>query len=167
MNVETLEDLFGYQLQHVYYAERTHVELLEEMAADGATDELGARFDEHREQTERHVERIEQVFEALGQRPRASRTRTVDGLADARRARRESANGGTAVPGDIEIGMLAERLEIRSYEMLLRLAGRLGFANDVVEPLEAILEEERETLQEFEDLETEQSILETLKAEEA
>lgn len=167
MNVETLEDLFGYQLQHVYYAERTHVELLEEMAADSPTDELGARFDEHRDQTEQHVERLEQVFEALDRQPRASRTRTVDGLADVRRARRESANGDSAVPGDLEVGMLAERLEIRSYEMLLRLAGRLGYANEVVEPLESTLEEERETLREFEDLESEQSILETLEIEEA
>lgn len=167
MNIETLEDLFGYQLQHAYYAERTHVELLDEMAAACATDELEAAFADHRDQTERHVERLERVFEGIGRQPRASRARTVDGLVDARRLRRESADDGAPVPGDLEIATSAERFEIRTYEGLLRLAGRLGYANDVVEPLEATLAEERETLQRLEDLETDRSILALLEAEEA
>lgn len=167
MNVETLEDLFGYQLQHAYYAERTHVELLDEMAADSTTDELGTRFADHREQTEQHVERLKQVFKAINRPPRASRTRMVDGLADSRLARRQSMNGESAVPSDLELSMMAERLEIRTYEALIRLAGRLSYTNDIVEPLETTLEEERETLQRLEDLETEQSIIETMEAEEA
>lgn len=85
MNIETIEDLFGYQLQHAYYAERTQIELLSELADETTSDDLERTLTDHRAETEQHVERLEDVFAALGRRPRASRSRTVDGLADARR----------------------------------------------------------------------------------
>ncbi|SEW27600.1 YciE/YciF ferroxidase family protein [Natrinema salifodinae] len=168
MNVETLEDLFGYQLQHAYYVERTHVELLDEMAADARNDDLAERFATHRDETERQAERLEDVFAAMGRQPRASRSRAVDGFAASRRNRIESSDGnedGQAPPMhvDLGIGLAAERLEIRTYEGLLRLAGRLAYADDVVEPLEATLAEERETRQRLEDVETETSIVDSLE----
>lgn len=172
MNIETLEDLFGYQLQHAYYAERTQLELLADLADDAATDELGERFTTHIQETERHVERLEDVFDALGRRPQASRSRTADGLADARRLQRDATvpGGGDAdatTPAALETAMLAERLEIRTYEMLVRLAGRLAYADDVVAPLEGNLADEREMLQRLEEFETEQSIVASMEPEEA
>ncbi|WP_247003218.1 ferritin-like domain-containing protein [Halosolutus gelatinilyticus] len=155
MNLETLEDLFGHRLQHVYYAERTHVELLSEMAADAEHD-LADRFAAHRDRTETHVERLEDAFAALGRRPTASRSRAVDGLAESRRVRLDAGEPPAVV--DFEIGLAAERLEIRSYEMLLRLAGRLAYADDVTAPLEATLEEEREALDAFENVESDLSL---------
>lgn len=175
MNVETLEDLFGYQLQHAYYAERTQVELLAEMAAAVPNDDLGERFTAHLEVTERQVERLEGVFDALGRRPQASRSQAVDGLAESRRLRQEStdgepAGGGTTggestVVDELEVALLAERLEIRSYETLVTLAGRLAYADDVVAPLESTLAEERETLQALEDLETELPVAASVELE--
>lgn len=166
MNVETLADLFGDRLQRAYYVERAHVELLGEMADDAASDELAERFATHRDETERHVDRLEDVFAALGRGPQASRSRTADGLAESRLAR---ATDGESPPAyvDLEIALAAERLEIRSYEALLALAGRLAYAADVVEPLEETLEEERAALRRFEDAETEVSIVDSLDAERA
>ncbi|WP_436346484.1 ferritin-like domain-containing protein [Natronorubrum sp. FCH18a] len=166
MNVETLEDLFGYQLQRAYYVERTQVELLAEMAASASSDDLADRFADHREQTEGHVVRLERVFEALGRRPHASRTRTIDGVTESWRQHDESTDG-PAVPSALEIALTTERLEIRAYESLLTLAGRLAYADDVVEPLETILEEERAALGALEDLESELSVLETVAVDDA
>ena len=163
MNVETLEDLFGYQLQRAYYVERTQVELLAEMAANTSDDDLADRLATHREQTEEHVVRLEGLFEALGRQPRASRTRTADGVVESWRQHEESA---AAVPTALEIALVSERLEIRTYESLLTLAGRLAYAEDIVEPLEAILEEERATLDALEAIETERSVLELVAADE-
>ncbi|WP_222915864.1 DUF892 family protein [Natrinema sp. SYSU A 869] len=162
MNIETLEDLFGSQLQHAYYVERTHVELLAEMAADATNDDLADRFATHRDETEQQVERLEDVFEALGRQPRASRSRTADGLAESRQARRADDESPPEYV-DLEIGLAAERLEIRSYEGLVTLAGRLAYATDIVEPLEETLEEERAMLQRLEDLETEISVVDSLE----
>lgn len=162
MNIETLEDSFGFQLQHAYYIERIHAELLAEMAADAASDDLAETFATHRDETERQVDRLERVFAALGRQPRASRSRTVDGFAESRRTR---TTDGESPPEyvDLEIGLAAERLEIRSYEGLLTLAGRLAYADDIVEPLEEILEEERTTLRRLEGLERETSIVDSLE----
>lgn len=143
MNVETIEDLFGYQLQHAYYAERTQVELLSELAAETESDDLERTLTDHRATTEQHVERLEDVFAALGRRPRASRSRTVDGLADARHPDRDSDGAAALVPPALETAVLAERFEIRTYEMLLRLAGRLAYADEIVTPLETTLADER------------------------
>ncbi|APW96928.1 YciE/YciF family protein [Halobiforma lacisalsi AJ5] len=143
MNVETIEDLFGYQLQHAYYAERTQVELLEELAADCDDRDLESSLREHREETREHVDRLEDVFAALGRQPRASRARTVDGLAEAHRNQGDGPEQEPA-PSVLETALLAERFEIRTYETLVTLAGRLAYADDVVEPLEATLAEERE-----------------------
>ncbi|MEY7850259.1 ferritin-like domain-containing protein [Natrarchaeobius sp. A-rgal3] len=161
MNIEGLEDLFGYQLQHAYYVERAHVELLAEMADDASNDDVRDRFVTHRDRTETQIERLERVFGALGRRPRANRSGTADGLADSRRSPPDADD--QIVPDDLERALLAERLEIRSYESLLRLAGRLAYADDIVEPLEANLAEEREALAELEDLEDEVAIEELLR----
>jgi ferritin-like metal-binding protein YciE len=164
MNVETLEDLFGHQLQRAYYVERTHAELLAEMAADAASDDLEERFATHRDETERQIERLERVFAALGRQPRASRSRTADGFAESRHSHTEAASGGTPpAHADLAIGLAVERLEIRSYEGLLTLAGRLAYADDVVEPLEVTLEAERAALRRLEDLEAETPVVDSLE----
>ncbi|MDQ2050817.1 DUF892 family protein [Natronolimnohabitans sp. A-GB9] len=165
MNVETLEDLFGDRLQHAYYAERTHGKLLSEMASDAPTAELRDRLAAHREETDQQIDRLEDVFEALERRPRASRSRAVDGLIESWRQHTQ-ATDEPAVPGALEIALMAERLEIRTYESLLTLAGRLAYADDVVEPLETTLAEERDTLDDLEALETELSVLETIAVDE-
>ncbi|NUC73877.1 DUF892 family protein [Haloterrigena sp. SYSU A558-1] len=166
MNVETLEDLFGLQLQHAYYAERAHVELLSEMADAAPTDDLREVLADHRAETDAQVDRLEDVFAALGRHPRASRTRSIDGLVESWHEHRSGSDGDPAVPSALEIALTGERLEIRAYESLLTLAGRLAYADDVVEPLETTLAEERAAVEALEEVETEESILKTLALEE-
>lgn len=166
MNVETLEDLFGLQLQRAYYAERTHVELLAEMAETAPTADLRDALADHRAETDAQIGRLEDVFAALGRRPQASRTRTIDGLVESWREHRSAAGDEPAIPSALEIALTAERLEIRAYESLLTLTGRLAYADDVVEPLEATLAEERAAVDALEAVETETSILETVALEE-
>lgn len=163
MNVETIEDLFGYQLQHAYYAERAQLELLEDLAADSPDDDLESYLRGHREETRDHVARLEDVFAALGRQPRASRSRAVDGLAEARRS---DGPEPEPVPSVLETALLAERLEIRTYETLVTLAGRLAYTDDVVEPLESTLAEERGTRRALEELETKLSVSDATSLEE-
>lgn len=64
---------------------------------------------------------------------------------------------------DFEIGLAAERLEIRSDERLLTLAARPAYADDIVEQLEETIEEERATLRRLEGLGVENSIVGSLE----
>lgn len=149
VNVETIEDLFLYQLQNVYYVERTLADRLEEIAAEADDDGLEEAFDAYAEQTRTHVDRLEGVFDTIGPRARSSKNRTLEGLLASRAERRELLDEGTDTL-DLETGVTVGRVEIRSYEELLALADRIGYPDDVLDALETTLEEERETLERLE-----------------
>lgn len=150
VNVETIEDLFLYQLQNVYYVERTLADRLEEIGSEADDEGLEEAFDAYAEQARTHVDRLEDVFETVGPRATSSKNRTLEGLLASRAERRELLGEGTDIL-DLETGVAVERVEIRSYEELLALAERIGYPDDVRDALETTLEEERETLEGLEE----------------
>ena len=68
---KTLEDLFHDTLKDIYYAERKILKALPKMTRAVQSDDLKAAFDKHKDETEGHVERLQQVFEIIGKRARA------------------------------------------------------------------------------------------------
>ena len=68
---KTLEDLFHDTLKDIYYAERKILKALPKMARGAQDEKLKAAFQQHKEETEGQVERLQQVFEIIGKRPRA------------------------------------------------------------------------------------------------
>lgn len=62
-----LEDLFLDGLKDIYYAEKKILKALPKMAKGAEDEKVSAAFQKHREETEGQVERLEQVFELLGQ----------------------------------------------------------------------------------------------------
>lgn len=75
MDVNTRHDKFVYHLQEMYYVENRFVEVLDEMAADVANDDLRDGLERHREQTEGHVRRLDEVFDALDEPSTEGRVR--------------------------------------------------------------------------------------------
>lgn len=152
MNVETPQDLFEYQLEDMYYAEAELVDVLDEAASESGDDEIRSEFEEHREETADHVERLEDVFEALDRRPDERKSPVMEGLVEAREEFAEAA-GGQDVTDQylLGAGLKTERFEIAGYENLLELAEALDADDAVTEPLERNLEEERETLETLEE----------------
>jgi ferritin-like metal-binding protein YciE len=69
MEMTALEDLFLRELAELYDAERRIVKALPKMAKAAARSELTSAFETHLKQTERHVDRLERVFKALGREP--------------------------------------------------------------------------------------------------
>ena len=59
---KTLEDLFHDLLKDVYFAEKKILVALPKMAKAAQNEELAAAFEKHHTETDRHVERLEQVF---------------------------------------------------------------------------------------------------------
>ena len=72
-----LSDLFLDTLKDIYYAERQILKALPKMANAAQSDQLRAGFKEHQQQTEGHVQRLEQVFELLG---KPARGKTCDAI---------------------------------------------------------------------------------------
>lgn len=147
MNVETPSDLFEFQLEDMYYVENELVDVLDEAASESGDEEIRDGFEQHREETREHVERLERAFEALDRRPGERESPVLDGLVDAHEEFSDAA--GSQDVTDLYLlgaGVKTERFEINAYEGLLELAEHLDLGEEVTRPLEQNLEDERETL---------------------
>ena len=66
MKLQSIEELFVHECKDLLNAEKQLVEALPKMAKGAANEQLRTAFEEHLEQTKTHVERLEQIFAALG-----------------------------------------------------------------------------------------------------
>ena len=80
MNVQTIEDLFVEQIQDLYDAEQRLVKALPKMAEASTNSELRSAFEDHLQQTQGHLQRLEQVFAELGQDPKKETCEAMKGL---------------------------------------------------------------------------------------
>lgn len=158
INIETLEDLFVYQLWNLYYIEWTLADLFEEMAMDASSDELGETFTEQRDHTQSQVDRLEKVFEGIDLRLPKMRNHTLDGLVEFRTERLASMNSHTTDLFNLETALAAERMESRWYEELLTLADRIEYTADVINLLKENLHEEQEMMTTLEEHEFEEFV---------
>ena len=77
---KTLDDLFLAQLKDIYYAEKKIYRTLPKMAKATKVPELKQAFTAHREETQGHVERLEQVFEMIGKRAQTKPCKAINGI---------------------------------------------------------------------------------------
>ena len=153
MAIQSLEDMFVYQLEEMYYVENRLVDVLDDLATQANNDRLARGFQDHREETREHVEYLEQVFDALGRTPERRESRTLEALVDEREEfRSETSNEGLRDLFDIQAGMKTERMEMTGYQGLLTLAKKLDYGDDVTEPLEDNLSSERSAFHELQGL---------------
>lgn len=150
MNIERLEDLFIYQLWNVYYIERKLALLFEGMAIEEPSDELREAFIEYQALAQSRMNRLEQVFEAVGPQPTENQSHTLDDLIKSRQDRLESTSDGSVDLIDLETALTVERIERRCYEALLPLVDRIGHPDDVVDLLAANLDEGQEMIKKLE-----------------
>lgn len=66
MKLESLRDLFIEELQDLYSAEDQILEALPDMIEEANSPELKRAFKEHLDQTREHVQRLDQIFDELG-----------------------------------------------------------------------------------------------------
>ncbi len=143
--METLEKLFEDTLRDIYYAEKAILKNLPKMARKASSAHLGAAFEEHIEQTEGQVARLEQIFEMIGKAPRGKRCPAIDGLAEEAGEIIDEAKDDTVR----DAGMLAaaqavEHYEISRYGTLAAWADKLGM-DDAAQLLRETLKEEKDT----------------------
>ena len=80
MKLDTLRKLYIEELRDVYNAENQLVKALPKMARGASSDELKQAFEDHLEQTKGHVDRLEEIFEALGAKPTGKTCKAMKGL---------------------------------------------------------------------------------------
>jgi ferritin-like metal-binding protein YciE len=65
-----LDELFHDTLKDIYFAEKRILSTLPKVAKAAQSEELKAAFEKHRGETEGQIERLEQVFAIIGEKPR-------------------------------------------------------------------------------------------------
>src|SRR5437588_6386728 len=78
--MQTAHEFFIHELNDMLDAERKLVEALDQQASESTNEQVRKGFEQHREQTETQVERLEQVFESLGEQPEATECAGIKGL---------------------------------------------------------------------------------------
>lgn len=142
---KTLEDLFYDTLKDIYFAERQIVRALPKMARAAQSQELKAGFEKHREETEGHVERLQQVFEIIGKRAQGKTCEAIQGIIAEGEEIIEEFKGTAAIDaGLISSAQAVEHYEIARYGTLKTWAQTLGF-KDAVMLLDQTLQEEGKT----------------------
>jgi ferritin-like metal-binding protein YciE len=141
-----LEKFFHEQLKDIYWAERHLTKTLPKMRKAATTEELKEAIEKHLEQTMEHVNRLEQVFEGIGKKPRAKKCDGMDGLVkEGEHVIEETEKGSmTRDAGLIVAAQKVEHYEIATYGSLVHLATTMGL-DKAASILQETLDEEKET----------------------
>jgi ferritin-like metal-binding protein YciE len=141
-NRKNLEELFSETLKDIYFAEKQILRALPKMAKEAESPELKQAFETHRDQTEGHVERLNEVFEQLGRPARGKTCEAIIGIIDEAKEIMEEFKGAEALDAGLASSAQAvEHYEIARYGTLKTWAQQLGL-NDAAKLLDETLQEE-------------------------
>jgi ferritin-like metal-binding protein YciE len=140
-----LKELYIDELKDLYNAENQLVKALPKMAKAASSDELRQGFEEHLEQTKGHVQRLEKIFQGLGESPKGKKCKGMEGLIEeGSEAMEEDYEGSVMDAALIGAAQRVEHYEIAGYGTVRSMAKTLG-EDDQASLLEETLEEEKET----------------------
>jgi len=140
-----LHELFLDELADVYNAEQQLTKALPKMAKAAKNEELREAFQQHLEETENHISRLDQVFESLGESMKRKKCKGMEGLVEeGEEIISEQKNTNALDAGLIISAQKVEHYEIAAYGSLCSWAEQMGH-DDAVELLKETLEEEKTT----------------------
>jgi len=134
-----LRETFLNQLMDIYDAEKQLVKALPKVAKAADHGELKEAFEMHLEETEGHGERLEQVFEIIGESAKGKKCKAMAGLLEEGQEVINEAEGDAAL---ICAAQKIEHYELAGYGCLHTWARLLG-EDDAADLLEETLEEEK------------------------
>jgi len=136
--------LFQDQLKDIYWAEKHLIDALGKMQKAATSKKLASSIENHRQETEGQVERLEKIFEILGVAARAKKCEAMEGLIEEGKEIMEDTKADTMVrdAGLIVASQKIEHYEIASYGSLVSLANKIG-NDEIAGLLKETLEEEK------------------------
>ncbi len=152
MPLKTLPDLYLNQLRDLYDAEQQLTEALPKMADAATHPELAQAFRDHLDQTRGQVQRLEQVFDGLGEKPSGETCAAMKGLVKEGEdliSKKDRLLWEDADPAVLDAGLIAaaqrvEHYEIAGYGTVCTYAEMLGRRDDRA-LLGQTLDEEKDT----------------------
>ncbi|MGB7600104.1 MAG: ferritin-like domain-containing protein [Candidatus Sulfotelmatobacter sp.] len=145
MSKNSLKKLYVKELKDLFSGENQLTKALPKMAKAASSDELRQGFEEHLEQTRGQIERLQQIFEQLGEKATGKKCLGMEGLIK---------EGAETMGEDFEDAMMdaalisaaqrVEHYEIAGYGSVIAFADLLG-ESEQASLLRETLEEEKET----------------------
>src|SRR5690349_8587826 len=138
----TLRKLFIDELRDAYHAEKQLITALPKMAKAASAASLRSALEDHLEETEEHVHRLEQAFDLIGEPVKAKACAGMAGIIEeGSEVIREEDKGAALDAAIIASGQRAEHYEMAAYGTLIAWAKTLDH-DDVATLLEGTLDEE-------------------------
>ena len=148
--MQTGHELFVHGLNDMMDAEHQLVEALEELASDSSNPQLKKAFEQHREETEGQVERLEQCFELLGEEQEETECHGIRGIvAEKKSFSEEDPSEDLINVFNVGAAIKSETYEICEYESLIDMAREMKHTK-VAQLLSQNLKEEQATLKKME-----------------
>jgi ferritin-like metal-binding protein YciE len=144
MKVESLRDLYLEQLKDLYNAEHQLIKALPRMAKAASSEKLRSAFEEHLEKTKGHAERIETIFEQMGEKIESKKCKAMEGLVK---------EGAAVIEEDMtealkDAALIAAAQRVEHYEMAgygcVRTYATILGDEEAAELLARTLDEEKE-----------------------
>jgi ferritin-like metal-binding protein YciE len=137
----SLRETFVEELKDLYDAEKQLLKALPKMAKAAEHEELKAAFETHLEETQNHIQRLEEVFEAFGETAKGKKCKAMQGLVEEGQDLIDEEEGDAAL---ICAAQKIEHYEIASYGSLRTWAEMLE-EDEAVDLLQETLDEEKAT----------------------
>jgi ferritin-like metal-binding protein YciE len=145
MKLDSLETLYVEELRDIYNAENQLLKALPKMAKAASAEELKQAFEDHLEQTEEHVARLDEIFGKLDKKPSGKTCHAMKGLIE---------EGSEIIKHDgenvvLDAGLIAAAQKVEHYEMAsygtVRTWAEMLGEDDAADLLQQTLDEEGET----------------------
>lgn len=151
--MQTAHELFHHDLSDMLDAEEKLVEALGKQAEESSRPDLQKAFESHRQQTEKQVQRLEQVFESLDEEADDAECRGIRGIIEEHDEFMEGEEPSEDLVDIFNAGAACkvESYEIAAYNGLINLAQQMGHTK-AVKLLNQNLKEEQQTLKKMEGL---------------
>jgi ferritin-like metal-binding protein YciE len=113
MALDTLADMYLEELKMLYTTEKEILKALPKMTEAARDPSLKNAFETHLRQTQGHVQRLEQIFERLGESAKGGKAPGIDGLIEeGERLIKEKPD-----PEVLDAGLIAAAQHVEHYEM--------------------------------------------------
>lgn len=144
MALTSLHDLYVEELKDLYSAENQLLKALPRMAKAASSPQLRAAFEEHLQVTRGQVERLEQIFSALGAKARGKKCQAMEGLLEeGKEMMKEEAPDSVMDAALITAAQKVEHYEMAGYGCVRTFARLLGYT-EAANLLQKTLDEEGE-----------------------
>lgn len=143
--MKTMQDLMEHTIQDLYSAENQILEALPQLISKAKSSQLRQAFEQHQRQTEKHVQRLEQVAQQLDIDPDGETCMAMQGLIEEAQDLLEQLEGDPITDAAlIGAAQKVEHYEIASYGTARTLAQQAG-QDQIADLLQQTLDEEKQT----------------------